>query len=211
MEPSNLLLLAVLGFIGFRLVDVARASLHARAHVLELVSGLRPRHFLLAGPTLVAVVGAAGALYQVPFMRFGWWSAIGGQGSPILGVTSSGAGPQLPFLDMLPLVFVSLLILGLPLLVEGEEQIFRRGAETRGWRANLARAFLFGISHAAIGVPLAAATALSLGGLYLTGAYLWAWRATGSATAALAEATRAHLAYNLVILVIVGAVLLIGV
>lgn len=210
MGPSDFLLLAVLGFVGFRLFDVARASVHARAHVLELVGGLRVRHFLLAVPALVAVVGTAALLYQIPLMRFGWWSAIGGQGNPILGVTSPESNTQLPFLDLLPVVFVFLLILGLPLLVEGEEHVFRRGAETRSWPYNLARAFLFGLSHAVIGVPLAAATALSLGGIYLTAVYLWAWRETRSTTGALAESTRAHLAYNVVIVGIVGALLLLG-
>ena len=43
------------------------------------------------------------------------------------------------------------------------------------------------------------ALALSVGGFYFTWAYLRAWRATGSEEAALAESTRSHLAYNLVI------------
>ncbi|MGH9024039.1 MAG: hypothetical protein ACRDV9_13240 [Acidimicrobiia bacterium] len=210
MGPSDFLLLAVLGFVGFRLFDVARASVQGRAHVLELVGGLRVRHFVLAVPALVGVVGTASLLYQIPLMRFGWWSAIGGQGNPILGVTSTESTSQLPFLDLLPVVFVSLLILGLPLLVEGEEHVFRRGAETRSRPQNALRALVFGLSHALIGVPLAAATALAVGGVYLTAAYLWAWRKTGSATAALAESTRAHLAYNVVIVGIVGALLLLG-
>jgi hypothetical protein len=48
--------------------------------------------------------------------------------------------------------------------------------------------------------------ALSVGGFYFTWAYLRAWRATGSEEAALAESTRSHLAYNLVIAtIIIGA------
>jgi hypothetical protein len=105
---------------------------------------------------------------------------------------------------VIPVVFGVLLVLGLPLLVEGEEWVFRRGAEHRSRAANLRRAVLFGLVHAIVGVPLAAALALSVGGIYLTWRYLRVWQATASPRLALLESTRAHLAYNLVI---VGLVL----
>ena len=94
---------------------------------------------------------------------------------------------------------MTLLLIGLPLLVEGEEWVFRRGAEHRSRAANARRSVLFGLVHALIGVPIGVALALSVGGVYFTWAYLRAWRATGSEEAALAESTRSHLAYNLVI------------
>lgn len=203
MEPLDLLTLAVLAYVGFRLADAARHSVRSRRHVLGIVYGLRPRHFLLAVPVLAAVVSLALLLLQVPGLSFGWWTAIGGEGNPVFGAARPGAvGP----LDVvIPVLFGLLLLLGLPLLVEGEEWVFRRGAEHRSPSANLRRAVLFGLVHAAVGIPLAAALALSIGGLYLTWCYLRGWRATGSQEAALAESTRAHLAYNLVI---VGLVVL---
>lgn len=207
MDLFDVLTLAVLAYVGVRLADAARHSFLARRHVFHLVRGLRPRHFLLAVPVLAVIVVLAVALYQVPGMSFGWWTAIGGEGNPVFGAGRPGAvGP----LDAaVPVVFGVLLLLGLPLLVEGEEWMFRRGAEHRGPAANLRRAVLFGLVHAVIGIPLAAAVALSAGGLYLTWAYLWMWRRTGSADAALAESTRAHLAYNLVIIgIVAGAVAL---
>ena len=54
------------------------------------------------------------------------------------------------------------------------------------------------------------ALALSVGGFYFTWAYLRVWRRTGSEEAALAESTRSHLGYNLVIAAIVIAALATG-
>ncbi|MGH8973165.1 MAG: hypothetical protein ACRD0C_08160 [Acidimicrobiia bacterium] len=202
MALLDLLTLAVLAYVGVRLVDAARQSVSQRSHVWLVVSGLRLHHFLLAVPVLIAVIATAVALFQVPGLAFGWWTAIGGQGNPVFGTARpSAVGP----LDaVIPVVFGVLLVLGLPLLVEGEEWVFRRGAELRGRGANLRRAVLFGLVHAVVGVPLAAALALSVGGVYLTWRYLRVWQATASPRLALLESTRAHLAYNLVI---VGLVL----
>lgn len=208
MELLDLLSLAVLAYVGFRLVDAARQSVSQRSHVWLVLSGLRPRHFLLAVPTLVAVITAAVLLFHVPGLSFGWWTAIGGEGNPVFGTARpSAVGP----LDVVfPFVFGVLLLLGLPLLVEGEEWVFRRGAEHRSQAANLWRAVLFGLVHAVVGVPIAAALALSVGGGYLTWCYLRVWRVTGSPQLALLESTRAHLAYNLVIVALVLGALLLG-
>ncbi len=201
MEPLDILTLAVLAYVGVRLVDAARQSVSQRSHVWVVVSGLRLVHFLLAVPVLVAVIATAVILLQVPGLSFGWWTAIGGEGNPVFGTARpSAVGP----LDaVIPIVFGVLLLLGLPLLVEGEEWVFRRGAEHRSRVANLGRAVLFGLVHAIVGVPIAAALALSIGGVYLTWRYLRVWRGTGSRQLALLESTRAHLAYNLVIVALV--------
>ena len=203
-----MLTLAVLAYVGVRLADAARQSVRQRSHVWLVVSGLRPRHFLLGVPVLVAVVTTAVLLFQVPGLSFGWWTAIGGEGNPVFGTARpSAVGPLDVFI---PVVFGALLLLGLPLLVEGEEWVFRRGAEHRGTAANLRRSVLFGLVHAVVGVPLAAALALSVGGVYLTWRYLRVWRATHSAQLALLESTRAHLAYNLVIVALVLLALVLG-
>ncbi|MDQ3944619.1 MAG: hypothetical protein M3357_05605 [Actinomycetota bacterium] len=208
MEPLDVLTLAVLAYVGVRLVDAARQSVSQRSHVWHVLSGMRAVHFLLAIPVLVAVITTAVLLLQVPGLSFGWWTAIGGEGNPVFGTARpSAVGP----LDtILPVLFGLLLLLGLPLLVEGEEWIFRRGAERRSRAANLGRAVLFGLVHAVVGVPIAAALALSVGGMYLTWRYLRVWRATGSPRLALLESTRAHLAYNLVIVALVLTALALG-
>jgi hypothetical protein len=68
---------------------------------------------------------------------------------------------------------------------------------------------LFGLAHAVVGIPIGAALALSIGGLYLTWCYLERWRETRSESEALLESTRAHLAYNLTIIGLVLASLLV--
>jgi hypothetical protein len=60
-----------------------------------------------------------------------------------------------------------------------------------------------------VGIPIGAALALSIGGLYLTRCYLNGWKETRSQTGALLESTRAHLAYNLTIVALVLVSLLV--
>jgi hypothetical protein len=209
VNPLDLLTVAVLAFVGFRLADAARQTVSARAAVWKLVAGLRLRHFVLAVPVLGAVLAVATPLLAVPGLDFGWWTALGGEGNPAVGVGRPSATPG-PLETIIPIVFVTLLLIGLPLLVEGEEWVFRRGAQHRSRTANARRAVLFGLVHALIGVPIGVALALSVGGFYFTWAYLQAWRATGSEDAALAESTRSHLAYNLVIAALVIVALATG-
>ena len=212
MSAVDLLTLAVLAYVGFRLADAARHAVLSRGHVLDLVAGLRPRHFLLAVPALATVITLAGLLWQVPGLSFGWWTAIGGEGNPVFGQGPEGAATSSGPLEVIvPIAFGILLLIGLPLLVEGEEWVFRRGAELRTRAGNFRRAVLFGLVHAVIGIPLAAALALTAGGLYLNWSYLRMWRRTGSAEAGLAESTRSHLAYNLVIIAIVLVAIALGV
>ncbi|HEV7862997.1 MAG TPA: hypothetical protein VGR20_09860 [Acidimicrobiia bacterium] len=209
MSPLDLVTVAVLAFVGFRLADAARQTFSARGHVRKLVAGLRPRHFLLAVPVLAAVLAVATPLVAIPGLDFGWWTAIGGEGNPVVGVGRKSATPGV-LETIIPVIFVSLLLVGLPLLVEGEEWAFRRGAQHRGRAANARRSVLFGLVHALVGIPIGVALALSVGGFYFTWAYLRAWRSTGSEEAALAESTRSHLAYNLVIAAIVIVALATG-
>ncbi len=196
LTVTDVLSVAVLAFVGYRLVKAARITIDRRHRTIRLLRGLRVRHFALAVPVWLGVVTAYVALAEVPGLDVGWWYAIGGDGNPALGSTSAGGGA----LDWLPFVFIPVLAVALPVLVESEERMFRLGAETRSTAANLRRALWFGLVHAVVGIPIAAALALTVGGCYLTQRYLGAWRATRSRDAALAESTRAHLAYNLTIL-----------
>ncbi len=201
---ADLLTVFVLGWVGSRLLVAASQGTQggARQRSLEVVRGLRPRHFLLALPVLLAVALLAAWLVTLPVLSFGWWSAIGGVGNPVLGSTDRLSDTPLAWL--VPALFLALLVPALPLLVEREEQIFRLGSEHRSRKPRLARAVTFGLVHAVIGIPLGVALALSVAGAYLTWAYLYGYRRGGRAVALL-ESTRAHLAYNLVILVLVAA------
>jgi hypothetical protein len=198
MSPLDLLTFAVLALVGARLVTAARISFGTRTHVRVIVSGLRPRHFLWALPILIAVLTLALALIQLPVLSFGWWTAIGGSGNPVVGATNRTAGT--PLETILPLVFITLLIPGLPVFVEREEQMFRAGAERRSFWGNLKKSVEFGLVHAIVGIPIGVAIALSIGGLYFTWAYLGVYRAHRSPELALLESTRCHLGYNMTVL-----------
>jgi hypothetical protein len=198
----DLLMVAVLAVVGVRLFEAARTSVGAHRKTLGVVQGLRGRHFVRAVPIVVVIVSTAWVLIQLPVLSFGWWSVIGGEGNPVVGVTEEDYGIVSV---VLPLFFIGLLIVGMPLLVAREEWVFRRGAEARGTATNVGRSLVFGLAHAVIGIPIGAALALSIGGLYLTWCYLEGWKETRTQTGALLESTRAHLAYNLTIITLVLA------
>jgi hypothetical protein len=200
---ADLLTVAVLVFIGTRLVGAAGlvGRPEVRARIVTIVRGVRPWHVVLAVPVLVAVATAASLLVEVPGLDWGWWTAIGGEGNPVVGSTERTAGTVLEWL--IPLVFLLLLIPVLPLFAEREEQIFRAGAETWSAGRRVRRGVEFGLVHALVGIPIGVALALSIGGWYFTAVYLRAHRRTGRAAPALLESTRAHLAYNAVIVALV--------
>ncbi len=191
----DVLSIAVLAFMGVRLVSGTRliARPDVRRHVIAIVRGLRIRHFALAVPVLVVVITAASLLTLVPGLSWGWWSAIGGVGSPVFGASESSAGTPLEWL--VPTVFVLLLIPALPLFAESEERMFRLGAEGWSRRRRVRRAVEFGLVHCLIGIPIGVGLALSIGGLYFTWAYL---------RGGLMESTRAHLAYNATVITVIG-------
>lgn len=203
----DLVTVVVLGWFGSRLFVSFRRSLAsgARQHSMEVVRGLRFRHFLPVPLVIALVLGAAIGLTAIPPLAFGWWTAIGGAGNPAFGVTDRTAGT--PFEVIVPAVFMVFLIPALPLLVEREEVLFRLGAESWSTPKRIGKALLFGLVHALVGIPIGVAIALSIGGAHFTLGYLRAHRRTGSRAAALLESTRLHLAYNMTIVVVVVAVL----
>jgi hypothetical protein len=208
----NLLTVAVLGVVGVRLVSAARLAVTARvrSHTVAIVAGVRARHLLQAPLVLVAVSVTAVLLYAVPVLRIGWWTAIGGTGNIVTGGTSRTAGTPLEWL--VPALFILLLFPALPLFAEREEIMFREGVE--GWtlQHRVWMALKFGLIHLIMGIPIAVALALSIGGWYFQSCYLRGYRRSGGRVrAAVLESTRAHLTYNgevltaaLVVLLIVG-------
>ena len=188
----------VLAFVGYRLVSAA--SLMARSAVLrrrvqEIVGGIRWRHLWPIPIVLAAVLLTAVALLEIPPLRFGWWTALGGLGNPVTGTTDQTAGTALEWL--VPLVFLVLLVPALPLFAFREEEAFRLGAEGWSRRRRVVKALQFGLVHAVIGIPIGVALALGVGGGYFQWTYLRGFRASGGdRRAALLESTRAHTAYN---------------
>jgi len=202
---DTVLTLAVLAFVGSRLVGGLRTASSARGRqaVMHIVRGVRPRHLWPVPLVLALVIVTATALMRVPGLDWGWWTWLGGDGNPVFGSSQATAGTVLEWL--VPAVFVCMLLPALPLFAQAEERLFRLGAEHWSTQKRVAKAVQFGAVHAVIGIPIGAALALSVGGAYFTIAYLWAWRATGSSSAAMLESTRAHTCYNAVIITIVVA------
>jgi hypothetical protein len=201
---SNVLSVAVLAVVGLRLVQAVTVSRtrDGRSLSREVWTNIRWRHvwpvpFVLTGVVVVAVV-----LLMIPPLRWGWWSAIGGEGNPIFGSTSTTAGTFWEWL--VPLVFMVLVVLALPLFANAEERMFRAGAERWTPGQRVLKVLQFGLIHAVIGIPIGVALALSVGGAYFMTVYLRAYRKTGSVLASTFESTRAHTAYNALIITTVA-------
>ena len=201
---SNVLSLVVLALVGMRLVQavtISRSS-HGRSLSREVWTRIRWRHiwpvpFVLAGVLLVAV-----PLLMIPPLRWGWWSALGGAGNPIFGSSTTTSGTVWEWL--IPLVFMALVVLALPLFANAEERMFRSGAQRWSPRRRAFKVLQFGAIHALIGIPIGVALALSVGGAYFMAVYLHAYALTGSDQEATLESTRAHTAYNALIIVTVA-------
>ena len=195
----------VLGFVGFRLatsahLTIRHAALRRRAAVI--VGGIRWRHVWPIPLVLSLVLLAAVALLQIPPLRFGWWTALGGAGNPVTGATDQTNGTVLEWL--IPLIFLLLLLPAIPLFAFREEEVFRLGTERWSGRRRVLKAVQFGLAHAIVGIPIGVALALSIGGGYFQYAYLRGFRASGGdVQAALLESARAHTAYNGVIVTLV--------
>jgi hypothetical protein len=120
---------------------------------------------------------------------------------PVFGSSDTTAGTFWSWL--IPLVFVSLVFIALPLFANAEERMFRSGAQHWSTGKRLLKIVQFGLVHAVIGIPIGVALALSVGGAYFMFVYLRAYRQTYSTSLATLESTRAHTAYNAVIIVTV--------
>jgi len=152
---------------------------------------------VLTGVLLVAI-----PLLMIPPLRWGWWSAIGGDGNPMFGSNTTTQGTFWAWL--IPLVFMVLVVFALPLFANAEERMFRAGAENWSKRRRVLKVLQFGSIHALIGIPIGVALALSVGGAYFMAVYLRAYKRTSSAIAATLESTRAHTAYNALIITLVA-------
>jgi hypothetical protein len=203
-QLSNVLSVVVLAVVGIRLVQAVTLSRSTRGRSLsrQIWTRLRWRHiwpvpFVLGGVLLVAI-----PLLMVPALRWGWWSALGGGGNPVFGSSDTTAGTVWEWL--IPVVFMVLVVVALPLFANAEEQMFRSGAQRWSTRRRVVKVVQFGLIHALIGIPLGVALALSVGGAYFMMVYLRSYAATGDANEATLESTRAHTAYNASIIVAVA-------
>ena len=172
-----------------------------RHTVALIVRGIRWRHVWPVPVLLAVVIGVATQVMRIPGLSWGWWQLLGGSGNPVFGSSTATVGTVWEWL--VPLVFICMLLPALPLFAWSEEQMFRVGAESWSTRHRIGKVLQFGIVHALIGIPIGAALALSIGGAYFMACYLRAHSRTGSQTEAALESTRAHTAYNGIIVVVV--------
>jgi hypothetical protein len=101
-------------------------------------------------------------------------------------------------------------LLALPLFANAEERMFRMGAQRWSTRERVVKVLQFGLIHALIGIPIGVALALSVGGAYFMAVYLRSFALTGSVEEATLESTRAHTAYNALIILTVAVVVAVG-
>lgn len=206
---NHLATFAVLGFVGVRLFGGLRRSLASdgRALVASIVRGIRWRHVWPVPFVLTAVIFVATALVRLPVLKWGWWTALGGQGNPVFGTNDATGGTIWEWL--VPVLFMAMLIPALPLFALAEERLFRRGAEHWSGRRRALKIVQFGLIHAVIGIPIGVALALSIGGAYFMFTYLRSYRNQASQQQATMESTRAHATYNgLIVTLIITAVVL---
>lgn len=206
-QISDIVTVAVLAFVGARLVGGVRQSFGAQGRVIaaRIVRGIRFRHVWPVPIALTGVILVATTLNSLPVLRWGWWSALGGEGNPVFGSSDSTVGTVWEWL--IPTLFILLLFPALPLFAYAEELMFRRGAERWTMPHRAFKVVLFGLVHALIGISIGTALALSVGGAYFMLVYLRTFRHTTSIEEATFESTRAHVVYNAIIVVIVAIVI----
>lgn len=162
----------------------------------EVIKQYRPIQFVTSIPVLGLVIVTALLLYSyVPLMDmnpilwvlsslFGWGDGSG-QGNIIF------SGLEWKYYAML---FLPVLLFALPSLAKYEEEDFREG--TRNWSQGVKRSIKFGLVHLIALIPLGAALALSIGGLWFTYQYF---------KGGVERSTIYHSAYNSIVVVILFA------
>jgi len=190
---------AMIGCLGWSIRPTLR---NPRYRIV--VSGLRARHFgmglAIIIPTLIA---GAFLVAEVPLMDIGWFMFIGGGSNVALATPASESAPSVS--KALPLALIAIVALIAPMAAFREERMFRRGTERQSARRRWTRQVIFGLVHMIMGIPLGAALSLSFAGGGLMRVYRRRFATTRSRHQAILESTRTHLAYNLVMLILVTA------
>jgi len=216
INPLPLLVFALVG--GSLCVSAYRTLTADRGKVLDVIRAWQWRYLPGTLASLAGVIGMVLLLeWLLPWTQWGWFSAIGGIGNPVLGEADLGDGPQ-------ALAISAALAVGFPIIfavaaireARSEEESFRKGNQTHTLGRRLRRSIWFGLIHCIIGIPLSAGLALTVMGLWFDYVYQRGFTRAlaGGATTELAEeagvnvASAQHAAINLFIIGIVGLALL---
>ncbi len=196
ITPLDLIKIAFTAWITWDFLRYARSG-KARRHLTVFAGRSVLEWFKAIGLVflnLIVVLGLILWLYSLgnPVLNFSWLLLFA---TPADGPDPStnlvAAGTQFPWFGFF---FGLLLALNMPRLARREEEVFRRG--TSDWKDGATRSVKFGLVHMIVGVPLCAAFALMVAGLFFT----WRYFSGG-----IREASFYHALHNLGVLSLVGA------
>lgn len=208
------------------LIRAARAAWIERRIALTVWRRIRPRHVLGSLVLLAAVLGVAlGLMELLPITSVGLGSFIGLTGNAIFAPVEEAAarggavtGPQAETAMHLAnagiMTFLVLMLAMFPWLAYVEERVFREGLERAGPVRRYVAALRFGLAHLVMLVPVAAALAISVAGLWYGRVYLAGYRraagdellpAAHARTAGVMDSTVWHTAFNTTLMVLVIA------
>lgn len=126
----------------------------------------RPKMLLEVLGVLFLIIAAIVIMWQLPFLRWGWWNLLSGGnvGNILIAPILEGSQSSYLFVRILVPCFFLFLIVVFPFLAKMEEEIFRQGHYK--WKSILKQSIKFGLFHLFAGVPLSAAFALIGAGFF---------------------------------------------
>jgi len=211
-----------------RVVPVAWAN---RRLAIDVWRRIRLRHIAGSLVLIVIVLTVAVALMEfLPLTGYGLGSLIGLTGNAVFApveeaAARGGAAAGAPSDTVNTLVtlgsvaFLAGLLVMFPWLAYVEERVFREGLELASPRRHAWTALRFGLVHLVMLVPLAAALAIAVAGLWYGQVYLRAYRreaahdplrADRARAAAVLESTVWHVSFNSTLVVLTTVGLLLG-
>lgn len=191
-----------LGMLGMLARSLRPALRNPRYRVI--LAGLRARHFGRALGLLIVTGFIATALIEhVPLMGIGWFGLLGGSGNVVVAQPDA-PGHAMRVSLVLPFALICLACLIAPIAAFREERIFRRGTERQSPARRWWRQLSFGLTHLLMGIPVGAALAIGVTGGGFMRVYRRCYARRASRLDAVLESTRTHIAYNLVVFLIVG-------
>lgn len=191
MDTNLLWTVVKIVVVVFLTVDFARIAWTKREKWLTAYTTIDWRLMLVDAIVVAATITVVVVLITVSpnIMGFSWLRVFGASGTNINTI-----GSDIPYFGI---VFVLLLMLALPWLAQIEEELFREG--TGSWLEGFVRSVIFGFVHMLVGIPLGAAIALIIPGMFYTAMYF---------KGGVELSTKAHFQYNLIVvsLLLVSAI-----
>ena len=160
-------------FTLFWLLIITGSIIFYREHLPEDIKDsnavrkdLKPKHFLIGTLSIISVLATGTLLIRyIPGMQFGWLTWLASQASE----TQTGQTVESsPFLWVTIVILILIFSIVLPKFAFLEEEKFRKPYVWATKPIQLVQALKFGIAHLIMGIPIGAALALSIGGVFFT-------------------------------------------